>query len=285
MASVATDVGAHAMLDERIALLGVPTSAGAYGLGLEQAPDYLREHGLAEALRAVGFDVEDAGDLPTTVFAPDPLAPTAQSLPAVVAVAKKVATALEETLQEGSFVVVMGGDCTITLGVMAAFVRTFDEPGLLYLDGDIDLATPEHTRSGILDAMVLAHLLGETRNALAEIGPRYPLLSGRKLAAFGYDEVDIDDRERSILEHHCVAHLSAQAAGSDVAAAANRMASTLASRCDALCVHFDVDAVDSIELPLAKYPHFNQGMTLQNTRRACAHSANSPTAEPWSLPR
>lgn len=42
---------------------------------------------------------------------------------------------------------ILGGDCTITLGVLAAYVARYPDLGLLYFDGDIDVSTPATTTS------------------------------------------------------------------------------------------------------------------------------------------
>src|SRR5262249_10339772 len=46
---------------------------------------------------------------------------------------------------------------------------------------------------------------------------------------------------------------------------------------DAIVVHFDVDAVDSADLPLANYPHHGKGVTLATAmtvlRELCASPA------------
>ena len=45
-----------------LAVIGAPTSAGAFGPGQERAPSAFRAHGLLDALRARGLDVVDRGD-------------------------------------------------------------------------------------------------------------------------------------------------------------------------------------------------------------------------------
>ena len=45
-----------------IAIIGAPTSAGAYSAGQEDGPRALRAAGLVEGLRARGLDVHDTGD-------------------------------------------------------------------------------------------------------------------------------------------------------------------------------------------------------------------------------
>ena len=60
-----------------LAVIGAATSAGAYGPGQEQAPDYLRAHGLVEALVGTSRPVHDAGNVATFVHRPDPEHPQA----------------------------------------------------------------------------------------------------------------------------------------------------------------------------------------------------------------
>lgn len=45
-----------------LGLIGVPSSAGAYAPGQEQAPAALREAGLVERLTSAGIEVVDHGD-------------------------------------------------------------------------------------------------------------------------------------------------------------------------------------------------------------------------------
>jgi arginase family enzyme len=65
---------------------------------------------------------------------------------------------------------VVGGDCTITLGVIAGFRRRYPDVGLIYADKDADLRTPETADSIILDATGVAHLLGHGSAELAQLG-------------------------------------------------------------------------------------------------------------------
>ena len=55
-----------------LALIGVPTSAGAFAPGQEQAPEALRAAGLVERLERAGIQVTDYGDGPIWRWRPDP---------------------------------------------------------------------------------------------------------------------------------------------------------------------------------------------------------------------
>ena len=133
----------------------------------------------------------------------------------------------------------------------------------MYFDGDLDLNTPETTKSGVFDGMVMAHALGRGAPELAGIGPRRPLLSEEDIVLFGYDvesgwidPPEIEALERSSMSKYPLARVRADAAG----AAADAL-THLESRSDAILVHFDVDVMD---LPAADVPHLG-GLDAEST--------------------
>lgn len=138
--------------------IGAPSSAGSYAPGQDAAPRVLRELGLVEALRAAGRDVRDAGDGPLQIWRPDRENPRAMNLAAVVESVQVVGQAVATAIQADADVLVIGGNCTVALGVISAF--TGEQPaGLLYLDRHFDLNTPHSTTDGALDWMGMAHAL------------------------------------------------------------------------------------------------------------------------------
>ncbi len=170
-----------------VTLIGVPSSAGTHGIGQEQAPLQLRRAGLVNRLLAAGVEMVDDGDLPLALYRTGSPDRHQQNLDQVVRVAQQVADRVDRVVASGRVPVVLGGDCTITLGVLAGLQRHHPGAGLVYFDGDVDLKTPETTRSGILDGMGVAHLLGDGAPALASLGPRVPMLSADQLVLFGFD--------------------------------------------------------------------------------------------------
>ena len=182
-----------------LVVIGAPTSAGAHHAGQDRAPSALRRHGLLDALRSRGLDVRDSGDIAGEVFQPDPGHPRARNLAAVIRVASAVASAVETEARAGRIPLVIGGDCTITSGVVAGLQRVHDDVGVAYFDGDADLSSPERTRSGILDATGVAHLLGIADTPLASIGSRTPMLREQQLVLLGYDPTDPDSYDADAL--------------------------------------------------------------------------------------
>src|SRR6185437_8317857 len=85
---------------------------------------------------------------------PDRDHPLAQNASQVTKSLQQLATHLEPLLARGDLTLVLGGNCTIVLGVMAALRHLgAGVPGLLYLDRHYDLNTPETTTDGVLDWM------------------------------------------------------------------------------------------------------------------------------------
>jgi arginase len=252
-----------AVTGRRVAVIGVGSSAGAHHAGQDQAPAALRAAGFVDRLRAAGVAVEDRGDLLHEVFVADDMASTARNLAAVVRVARVVADAVAGALTEGTLPLVVGGDCTITLGVVAGAQRQDPTTGLLYLDGDADLATPARTGSGVLDAMGIAHLLGLADTELGRLGVQVPMLGDERLALIGYDETDAETFAAEVLrDRPGLVRFADHQVRADPTGCAARAVAAVARHASSLIVHFDVDAVDSRDLPLANYPHYGTGVSL-----------------------
>jgi len=261
-----------------IGLIGVPSSAGAHWPGQEKAPQYLRRAGLVERLEASGALVVDHGDLPVVRFWPDRAHPNQQNLARVVDIATRTANQVEAVLREHEIPLVVGGDCTIALGVITGFLRHGIDLGLMYFDGHIDLNTPATSMSGILDSMGMAHLIGVAggAEALSHIGPSFPLLSRDKIVAFGYNPAEMNEVEHEVLARHPMltyplAHVQGKA--KDAAAEALMQ---LEGRAERFVVHFDVDVIDFVDFPIADVPQINAGLTFQDALACLEVFVSSP---------
>jgi arginase len=260
-----------------IEVVGVPTSAGAHHAGQELAPAALREHGLLDRLRAGGLTVHDAGDVAGEPFRRDPRRSSSRSLDAVTRVAALVATRVERVLAAGRFALVLGGDCTIELGVVAGAQRALGDVRLAYLDGDADLASPSHPGSGILDASGVAHLLGIAADALARLGPRFPMLDDRHLAMIGYDPDDAGSVDvPALLDRPGLLRIDHRSLLAHPHGAVLRVGEALVADGASIVVHFDVDTVDSADLPLADFPHYGAGVPLGTAADVLARLVGLP---------
>jgi arginase len=218
------------------------------------------------------------GDVKQAVFSPDTLHPNAQNLPVILSVVSDVARAVDRAVAAGLTPVVVGGDCTITIGVLAGLAQHCPDPGMLYFDGDLDLNTPATSPSGIFDGMGLAHIIGKGADELSQFGPCYPLLDARKIALFGYSIAagGVDPAEMDLL--HATPFMSAypfeeiQGGAGQAARCALR---EVEARAGQFVLHFDVDVVDSEDFPAGDVRH-SPGLTVNEAEEALEVFLGSP---------
>jgi arginase len=231
-----------------------------------------------ERLQASDASVVDYGDLPVIRFWPDRAHPKQQNLARVVDIATRTAEQVEAALHRQAMPLVIGGDCTIALGVIAGFLRHSIDLGLMYFDGHIDLNTPATSLSGILDSMGIAHLIGEVgvTETLSHVGPRFPLLPEDKIVAFGYNPREMNEVEHEVLARHPMltyplAHVQGRAKE-----AATEALMQLEGRAERFVVHFDVDVIDFVDFPIADVPQINAGLTFQEAMVCLEVFVSSP---------
>jgi len=258
-----------------LTVLGVPTSAGAFAPGQERAPAALREAGLLTALGERGVEVRDLGDSPVWRWRPDRARPRAQNLDAVAAIARDTAERVEAALGDGPLLV-LGGDCSIELGVLSGHLAQDTSVGLVYLDLHPDLNTPESVVEGTFDWMGMAHALGVEGAApeLVGIGPRRPLLGDDQVLFLGYGPERARPFELDQIVRRGLAAIPVDTVAADPEAAAGR-ALDFASRFDRLLVHFDVDVVDFNDAQLSEDAVRGDGLTLDAAMRALRVLASS----------
>jgi arginase len=248
----------------QLAVVGAPTSAGAYAPGQERAPRALRDAGLLGALRDAGWAVDDRGDVDEVRWAPDPHDPRAANVAAAAGVATDVAAGVRDALDGGGAdrVLVLGGDCTVGVGTVAGLADR-GRVGLVYLDLHADLNVPAATGDGALDWMGVAHLLGleGTRPALRDVGPRTPLLAAEDVVIVGFDADHATPFELATIHERGVPAIPLAELAADPQGAGRRALAGLAS-CDVLAVHLDVDLVDFLTLPLSENVERDGGVTL-----------------------
>ncbi len=147
-------------------LIGAPVDTGASQNGCLMGPDALRTAGLPEALRDLGYIVEDYGNI-----APARLARIAHKNHAVKNLAETAAwaEALEahacDAMRTGAMPIFMGGDHSLSLGTVPAVSRHAKENGraqfVLWLDAHPDFHTLETSESGNLHGVPVAYFTGQ----------------------------------------------------------------------------------------------------------------------------
>jgi arginase len=246
-------------------LIGAPSSAGAHTPGVEKAPAALRAAGLVGALPGA----TDLGDVPGFRWRPDPTRPTAQNAPVVARVARDVAAAVAAA---PGVPLVLGGDCTVTLGLVAGS----HAPALVYVDGGPDLYTPRTRPNGNLDAMGLAHMLGlpGTEPVVTAVGGGPPMLTPGRVVVYG-DDLPPGDPERDLVDSLALTHVPGAEVHAAPAQAAHRARAAAESAAERFVVHFDVDVLAFADAPFADVPE-PRGLSLAEAQTTLSILTASP---------
>jgi arginase len=266
------------MAARRLGVIGVPTSAGAFAPGQEQAPRALRDAGLLDALRVAGVAVRDYGDREIWRWRPDRENRRAQNAAEVVEIVQDTARRVRDAIAQGELTLVIGGDCTVGIGTVAGHVATGERVGLVYFDSHADLNVPKSVREGALDWMGLAHMLGEPGAvpALSSAGPRTPLLEAEQVLLFGWGPEQATPFERDVIERRAIEAVAVDEVAADPEHAATRARQLIEGRCDRVLVHFDVDVIDFTDVPLSENWGRNEGLSYDHAMRALTGLLASP---------
>jgi arginase len=151
---------------------------------------------------------------------------------------------------------------------------------LLYVDGGLDLFTPETKTEGKgnLDSMGVAHMIGVAgvNEALSRIGTRFPLLSPEQVVYFGFEHGSTDDPEEIVLRKYAMRNYPAETVRGRAKAVAADVLASIEARQQPFIIHFDVDVIDFVDFPISDVPLFNAGLTFVEAMDSLAVFASSP---------
>ena len=107
-------------MTKKAKIIGVPMDLGAGRRGVDMGPSAIRIAGLNQAIRWLGYEVTDAGNV--HVHPPEAVVQTnmrARYLPEIAAASEELAEMVEAALEEGALPVILGGDHSIAIGSVA----------------------------------------------------------------------------------------------------------------------------------------------------------------------
>jgi arginase len=179
---------------------------GASRRGARLGPQVLRTAGLAHKLEQLAYTVSDAGDIsiPSAPQSPDGGPGKPKNVPAIREVSRAIADAVERTLRDGAYPVIIGGDHSMAVGAIAGVARVTGPRGVIWIDAHPDLNTPATSPTGNVHGMSMAAALGGMSDLFPP--PEFPTPSAdvKRLVFIALRDVDPGERQL-ILERdiHC----------------------------------------------------------------------------------
>ena len=184
----------------KISIVGVPMDLGADRRGVDMGPSALRYADLNEKLQALGYEVDDLGDLdviiPETRHFGDP---QAKYLKEIADACTHLANLVLEIHTDHRTPIVLGGDHSIAVGTMSGMAESFRRQngkiGLMWFDAHADFNTPQISPSGNVHGMPMAAIMGYGPIELTHIFGFSPKIQPERAVMIGIREVDPQERE------------------------------------------------------------------------------------------
>lgn len=182
-------------MNKSVAIIGVPSDYGQRRRGVDMGPSAIRYAGVVERLEAIGYTVQDVGDIRVEkTHAKKQQNEKLLNLEEVIEVCSKLADNVEDAVEKGHTPLVLGGDHSIAIGTLAGLEK-YKNLGVIWFDAHADINTPESTPSGNIHGMPLAVSLGLGHERLTSIHHAGPKVKAENIIIIGARSVDEGERE------------------------------------------------------------------------------------------
>lgn len=179
----------------KLDLIGVQSDWGASQRGASMGPAAIRFGGLVEGLERQGHHVRDRGDIlaPRTGASREKLLHYEQ----VSEVNRRVYLSVTETLEEGRFPVILGGDHSIAAGSIAAVSKRHSgNIGVIWIDAHGDWNSEESTCTGNMHRMPFSAVCGYGPDCMVEFGQGAAPVNVAHCVQVGGRDIDDLERQR-----------------------------------------------------------------------------------------
>jgi arginase len=239
------------LLARAYVIVQAPSHLGLRADGVEALPEALLRAGLAERVGArVGRR------LPTPIFDPAIDPETGMLNPHRLRDhASLLADAFGSVLDDSSFPIVLGGDCSILLGSTLA-LRRRGRYGLLFLDGHADFYQPEAEPSGEAASMELALVTGRGPELVTTLEGWRPLVRDEDVVVLGFRDAAqaaVDGSQPLPRTIHAFDLASVREHGAESAAGLALAHLGRRDGPDGFLIHLDVDVLDDAIMPAVDY--------------------------------
>ncbi len=271
-----------------VELIGFPMDLGADRRGVDMGPSALRIAGLAERLEALGYTVQDSGDIPVRIQEEQQVrTPKLKYVSEIVKTSEILAARVRQSLETGCFPLCVGGDHSMALGSIAGiadYCRCREMTlGVVWMDAHADMNTHETSPSGNIHGMPLAASLGLGSDRLTHLLGFAPKVQPQHCALLGARQIDRLEKEnirRVGLPVYTMTEIDRQGIGVVI----DQILADIMPHVDHLHVSFDLDCVDpqvvrGVGTPVPGGLTFREAHLVMETLAECGCMASFEVAE------
>jgi len=260
--------------------VGTPLDCSGSDRGERRAVGALRDAGIVERLGATdGDDAAVVVDDPTR----DPETGVI-GFRQIRDASLEIRSSVGAVLERGERPLVVGGDCTILIGILAAVREKLGRVGLAFLDGHADFLDGRTSPSGEAADMDLAVVTGYGAEGLEGLAGDVPMVEPGDVVVLGHREdgevlaareLGAPLREEDLVDERIQLVEGKRISRGDSSRLGAYVAERLAAQPGRFWVHFDVDVFEERELPAVTYPQ-PDGLDWQQTEALLRPLVSSP---------
>ncbi len=237
----------------KIHLLGAPMDLGSGRRGVDMGPSAIRIAGIEEALRDLGLEVIDEGDV--SIRNMEEVSPgdsQARYLDEIGRASREISDRVESIMAGEGFPLVLGGDHSIAIGTLAgvaAHCRSEGKRlGVLWIDAHGDMNTPATSPSGNIHGMPLASVLGDGPDELARVNGMETGVAPENVVLIGIRSLDDGEKER-LRSTGVHVHTMKEIDRNNIHSVMEHALEQVTESTDYVHVSFDLDAIDPLIAP------------------------------------
>jgi arginase len=268
----------------QVRVIGVPFNSSGRGNGVALAPGALRRAGLLARLAAV-VAAGDAGDVDVGTMTPRRSSPSGLlTEQALITTIQHTREAVAAVLVDGGFPLVIGGDCPVMLGGLAATRDRYGSVGLVMVDGHQDNYPPQRSLTGEAADSELFLALGLPADGLPDgLTALLPLLQPRQVSLLGpRDEATIARDGVASLRGTVPMYTDVEVIVRGPAAVATQATQDVRATSERWWLHVDLDVLATEELHAVDYPQPG-GLTWRQLGDVTAAALAVPGCVGWTV--
>lgn len=257
-------------------LIGMPICYGTDKAGSNYGPDKFREMNILSLFKDLGYDVQDLGDIEVAnvteehkYFCHNHL----KYYDVIIDANTKLAFKVSESIADGNFPVILGGDHSLGMGSIAGVSKHYKNLGVVWIDAHGDLNTHDTTITGNVHGMPLAASIGRGPDKLVNLFEHRVKVKEENvvhIAGRDLDPGEVDLINNSKIKMFSMKDIKTRGIDNII----KDSIKYLKGKVDAIHVSFDIDSIDSLFTPGTGTP-VKDGLTIYEARKILVALAES----------
>ena len=183
------------MNKKRIDLIGAKIDLGASKRGVCIGPEAIRFAGICEGIRALGYELNDKGNL--LQLEEGRTSETLRNYDQVIDMCGRLYENTKQSLQEGAFPIMLGGDHSAAAGTASAVAAHHKgKIGIIWVDAHGDWNNEESSYTGNMHGMPFSALCGHGPDCMVDFGQGAFFVDPKKCVQIGARDIDMTERKR-----------------------------------------------------------------------------------------